>query len=159
MLSPRVDWKGLPPHDDYDLRRCISGFVSHFTIFGVIFLALRIPSSLFCFLFVSFLASSLNWGVVVGVFAQSWLVSPGISSAFSFALVLGFSLFQFEKVLILALEGIRLPSLLTPHTSKSNPTNYHESPYLTCLPDLLFFLLFPAFNSIIWIIITICISF
>ena len=38
--------------------------------------------------------------VVVRAFAQSWLVSPRILSAFSFALILGFSLFHLRRFLL-----------------------------------------------------------
>ena len=42
---------------------------------------------------------------MVGAFAQSWLVSPGISPALSFALVLGFSLFHLRRFLSCRLKG------------------------------------------------------
>ena len=41
----------------------------------------------------------------MGAFAQSWLVSRGISPAFSFALVLGFSLFRLRRILSWRLKG------------------------------------------------------
>ena len=43
----------------------------------------------------------------MGAFAQSWLVSPGISPS-------GILFVSLGKVFILALEGTRFPSLLNP---------------------------------------------
>ena len=58
----------------------------------------------------------------MGAFAQSWLVSPGISPAFFVCFGSGILFISLEKVFVLALEGTRFPSLLTPQTSKRTPS-------------------------------------
>ena len=49
--------------------------------------------------------SFLNWGGWWGACVQSWIVSFGISSAFSFILNLGFSLFHLRRFLSWHLKG------------------------------------------------------
>ena len=77
----------------------------------------------------------------MGAFAQSWLVSPGISPAFSFEIGSGILFVSLEKVFILALEGTRFPSLLTPQTQQLSLSLSRE-PYELLSNFIIIFLYF-----------------
>ena len=103
------DWKALP-HDGWRFETLNFWIRFNSTIFGFTLLALRIPSSLFCFRFFS--------GVFPLIGGGGGCICPIVARlTWDFACVFvcvdsGILFVSLEKVFILALEGTRFPSLL-----------------------------------------------